>query len=104
MVTTTPEKIVSFEADSSSTRDIKNTVDQMREKGRSYIENTVAAAQEHPWAAAAIGAGVVATVAATAYGAARRAKRSHDEMQNGQTPFFDDVEPMQTYPAGRVEH
>lgn len=104
MVTTTPEKIVSFEADSSANQDVKSAIDQMREKGKSYLESTVAAAQEHPWAAAAIGAGVVATVAATAYGASRLAKRTQDEMDNGQAPFFEDVVPMQAYPTGRVEH
>lgn len=72
MVISTPEHVVSFEGDAQSQRP---TIEQAREKGRAYLDSAVHAAQEHPWAAAAIGAGVVATVAATAYGATKLAQR-----------------------------
>lgn len=75
MVMATPDKIVSFDADPQSAH---SAFQQFREKGREYLDQTVTAAQEHPWAAAAIGAGVVATVAATAYGATVLSRRNHD--------------------------
>lgn len=76
MVISTPEHLVSFEGEAQQ----RPTLEQAREKGRAYLDSAIHAAQEHPWAAAAIGAGVVATVAATAYGATRLARR-----QNGST-------------------
>lgn len=75
MVTSTPEHLVSFEGDGKS----RPTVDQVREKGRAYLDSAIQAAQEHPWTAAAVGAGIVATVAATAYGATKLAQRSHED-------------------------
>lgn len=80
MVTTTPEKIVSFDA---GVPQESSAFEQLRGKSRTYFDNTVTAAQEHPWAAAAIGAGVVATVAATAYGATKFARRSHTAEEEG---------------------
>ncbi|WP_147417658.1 hypothetical protein [Sphingomonas cavernae] len=79
MVISTPEHVVSFEQDAQS----RPTLEQAREKGRAYLDNAIHAAQEHPWAAAAIGAGVVATVAATAYGATRlAARRGNGEVES----------------------
>ncbi|WOK37017.1 hypothetical protein [Sphingomonas sp. C3-2] len=90
MVTSTPGHIVHFDTHASPA---PTSMEQMRDKGRSYFDSTVTAAQEHPWAAAAIGAGVVATLAATAYGATRLARHySHAESDDiARTPFMDDV-------------
>lgn len=44
-------------------------------KGKEYLDSAVSAAKENPWTAAAVGAGVVAAAAATAYGATKLATR-----------------------------
>jgi len=74
MVTSTPNKIVDFEANDATDSTAQSLRDKGRdvlEKGKDYVDATVAAAQDNPWKAAAIGAGVVAAVAATAYGASK---------------------------------
>jgi len=71
MVTSTPDKIVDLNETGS------NRAQQIFDAGKGYLDSAVSAAQEHPWKAAAIGAGVVATVAATAYGATKLAQRSN---------------------------
>jgi len=45
-------------------------------RGREYLDSAVNAARENPWTAAAVGAGVVAAAAATAYGATKLNQRS----------------------------
>ena len=83
MVASTPNKIVDFE---DSEPEAATTAELLREKsrdyldkGRDYVDATVAAAQEKPWKAAVIGAGVVAATAAAAYGATVLAKRGAAE-------------------------
>jgi len=76
VVTSTPDKIVDF--DENTPAQPGDTFQQLSEKGREYLDSTIAAAREHPIAAAAIGAGVVATVAVTAFGAAKLARRSSE--------------------------
>lgn len=49
--------------------------DAVLEKGREYLDSAVSAARENPWTAAAVGAGVVAAAAATAYGATKLGQR-----------------------------
>lgn len=71
MVTTTPNKIIHFPESASD----GSFIDSLRSKGREYLDATFTSAQENPWRIAAIGAGVVATVAATAYGASLIAHR-----------------------------
>lgn len=78
VVSSTPEKIVDFDENTAKPID---SLQQLTEKGREYLDSTIAAAREHPLAAAAIGAGVVATVAATAYGATKLARRSSTEVE-----------------------
>jgi len=55
--------------------------DAALEKGREYLDSAVNAARENPWTAAAVGAGVVATAAATAYGVTKLSQRG-----NGSAP------------------
>jgi hypothetical protein len=55
--------------------------DVVLEKGKEYLDTAVSAAKENPWTAAAVGAGVVAAAAATAYGATKLTQRS-----NGSAP------------------
>lgn len=50
--------------------------DAVIEKGREYLDSAVNAAKDNPWTAAAVGAGVVAAAAATAYGATKLTQRS----------------------------
>ncbi len=50
--------------------------DAVLEKGREYLDTAVNAAKDNPWTAAAVGAGVVAAAAATAYGATKLTQRS----------------------------
>jgi len=80
MVSSTPNKIVDFEdgePDAATTAELlREKSRDYLEKGREYVDATVAAAQDNPWKAAAIGAGVVAATAAAAYGATVLAKRS----------------------------
>lgn len=89
MVISTPEHVVSFEEGIQP----RPTLEQAREKGRAYLDNALHAAQEHPWAAAAIGAGVVATVAATAYGATRMAARRNHGESNGDAMIEAEILP-----------
>ncbi len=51
--------------------------DAVLEKGKEYLDTAVNAAKENPWTAAAVGAGVVAAAAATAYGATKLSQRSN---------------------------
>ncbi|MBB5687197.1 hypothetical protein [Sphingobium boeckii] len=71
MVMTTPNKIIDFPENAAG----DSVIGSWRSKGREYLDATFTAAQENPWRTAAIGAGVVATVAATAYGASVIAHR-----------------------------
>jgi hypothetical protein len=50
-------------------------LDAALEKGKEYLDSAVTAAKDNPWTAAAVGAGVVAAAAATAYGATKLATR-----------------------------
>lgn len=53
--------------------------DAALEKGREYLDSAVKAARENPWTAAAVGAGVVAAAAATAYGATKLSQRGNGD-------------------------
>jgi len=98
MVSSTPNKIVDFDAGAP---DAASTADQLREKsreyldkGRDYVDATVAAAQDNPWKAAAIGAGVVAATAAAAYGATLLAKRGGSNLDDAEAGSEIDPESL----------
>jgi hypothetical protein len=52
-------------------------------RGKEYLDGAVDAAKNKPWTAAAIGAGVVAATAATAYGATKLAQHLNDSNSGG---------------------
>lgn len=56
-------------------------LDSLIEKGKEYLDTAVDAAKNNPWTTAAIGAGVVAATAATAFGATKLAQ--HLSESNG---------------------
>ena len=75
MVTTTPNKIIDFPESASG----GSLIDSVRSKSREYLDASVTYAQENPWRTAAIGAGVLAAAAATAYGITLIAHRINAE-------------------------
>jgi hypothetical protein len=58
-------------------------LDSLIEKGKEYLDTAVDAAKNNPWTTAAIGAGVVAATAATAFGATKLAQHLNESNSGG---------------------